>query len=155
MPDPKACDVLAVSVCSPVRERLLFRTFLLHIHGGGKVQRTKHSAIETRPRLAQAVEAVADAVRRHGVGALVVDPVLVATSGDSLAGAEVAAAIVERLFPLATVVTPNIPEASVMLGTHCWSTAISLQGQLWCSAAVLGARAGRMPPPAARASLRM
>ena len=66
--------------------------------------------------LVQAVEAVADAVRAHSVAALVVDPVLVATSGDSLAGAEVAAAIVELLFPLATVVTPNIPEASVMLG---------------------------------------
>jgi hydroxymethylpyrimidine/phosphomethylpyrimidine kinase len=62
------------------------------------------------------VEAVADVVRAHRVGALVVDPVLVATSGDSLAGADVADAIVERLFPLATVVTPNIAEASVMLG---------------------------------------
>ena len=55
-------------------------------------------------------------MRAHSVRAVVVDPVLVATSGDSLAGAEVAAAIVRHLFPLATVVTPNIPEASVMLG---------------------------------------
>ena len=62
------------------------------------------------------MEAVAHAVRVHQVTSLVVDPVLVATSGDSLAGNDVAAAIVEQLFPLATVVTPNIPEASVMLG---------------------------------------
>ena len=68
----------------------------------------------------QAVEAVADAVRAHRVKGLVVDPVLVATSGDSLAGADVADAIVERLFPLATVVTPNIAEASVMLGARWW-----------------------------------
>ena len=37
------------------------------------------STMTVRVRLLQAVEAVADAVRRHGVGALVVDPVLVAT----------------------------------------------------------------------------
>ena len=45
-----------------------------------------------------------------------VDPVLVATSGDTLAGLEVSEAIKRRLFPLATVITPNVPEASAMLG---------------------------------------
>jgi hypothetical protein len=48
---------------------------------------------------------------------LVVDPVLVATSGDALAAGEVPRAVLELLFPLATVVTPNVPEASVLLGT--------------------------------------
>ena len=44
----------------------------------------------------QAVHAVADALQRHKVTALVVDPVLVATSGDSLAESDVAQAIVDR-----------------------------------------------------------
>ena len=55
------------------------------------------------------MEAVAHAVRVHQVTSLVVDPVLVATSGDSLAGNDVAAAIVEQLFPLATVRDPQHP----------------------------------------------
>ncbi|KAL3147596.1 hypothetical protein ABBQ38_014648 [Trebouxia sp. C0009 RCD-2024] len=65
---------------------------------------------------AEAVEAVAEQVQRHQVSALVVDPVLVATSGDSLAGSEVAQALKTHLFPLATVITPNLPEASALLG---------------------------------------
>ena len=44
----------------------------------------------------QAVEAVAEAVQRHGVGTLVVDPVLVATSGDSLAASDVVHALIDR-----------------------------------------------------------
>ena len=63
----------------------------------------------------QAVKAVAAMVQSHGVMQLVVDPVLVATSGDSLASSEVAAALKQHLFPLATVITPNLPEASALL----------------------------------------
>ena len=66
----------------------------------------------------QAVKAVADAVRSHKVSTLVVDPVLVATSGDSLAGSEVAEALKTHLFPLATIITPNLPEASALLGNQ-------------------------------------
>ena len=47
---------------------------------------------------------------------LVVDPVLVSTSGHSLAETDVCAAIREHLLPLATVLTPNIAEASALLG---------------------------------------
>lgn len=66
----------------------------------------------------EAVMAVADAVRAHKVSTLVVDPVLVATSGDSLAGSEVAHALKMHLFPLATIITPNLPEASALLGNR-------------------------------------
>ncbi|DBB00982.1 TPA: hypothetical protein ACH3X1_000888 [Trebouxia sp. C0004] len=66
----------------------------------------------------EAVLAVADAVRAHKVSTLVVDPVLVATSGDSLAGSEVAQALKTHLFPLATIITPNLPEASALLGNR-------------------------------------
>ena len=66
--------------------------------------------------LVQAVKAVGEQVQRHKVSALVVDPVLVATSGDSLAASEVVQALKAHLFPLATVITPNLPEASALLG---------------------------------------
>lgn len=62
------------------------------------------------------VEAVAEAVRRFGVRPLVVDPVMVAKSGDPLLAKEAAAALKERLFPLADLVTPNRPEAEALLG---------------------------------------
>ncbi len=46
----------------------------------------------------------------------VMDPVMVATSGDRLQSAEALAALKTRLLPLATVITPNIPEAELLLG---------------------------------------
>ena len=57
------------------------------------------------------VETVAEAVRRHGITNLVVDPVMVAKSGDRLLREEAIQSICNHLIPLAAVVTPNIPEA--------------------------------------------
>ncbi|EIE20255.1 hypothetical protein COCSUDRAFT_2352, partial [Coccomyxa subellipsoidea C-169] len=65
---------------------------------------------------AEVVEAVADRIVEHRVSCLVVDPVLVSTSGHSLGDSDVARALVDRLFPLATMITPNLPEASAILG---------------------------------------
>ena len=62
------------------------------------------------------VATVADGIRRHGIANLVVDPVMVAKSGDRLLRAEAIATICERLIPLAAVVTPNIPEAEDLTG---------------------------------------
>ncbi|MDF2114205.1 bifunctional hydroxymethylpyrimidine kinase/phosphomethylpyrimidine kinase [Roseiarcaceae bacterium H3SJ34-1] len=61
------------------------------------------------------VEMVADRLRAHGARNIVLDPVLVATSGDSLGAPDVVDAMKRHLFPLASVVTPNVPEA-VRLG---------------------------------------
>ncbi len=47
---------------------------------------------------------------------VVLDPVLVATSGDSLAGEGVKSAMIEHLFPLCALLTPNLPEAEVLCG---------------------------------------
>lgn len=66
----------------------------------------------------QAVEAVADELSgfsMHERPHIVVDPVLMATSGDALAEPGVAQAVLQHLFPLATVVTPNIDEARMLL----------------------------------------
>ena len=47
---------------------------------------------------------------------VVVDPVMVAKSGDALLDRQAVGALVEALLPLATVITPNLPEAAVLLG---------------------------------------
>jgi hydroxymethylpyrimidine/phosphomethylpyrimidine kinase len=65
---------------------------------------------------ADLVHVVADAMRRHRPRFLVLDPVMVAKSGDRLLQADAVAALRDSLLPLATVVTPNLPEAGDLLG---------------------------------------
>jgi len=64
---------------------------------------------------ASLIAAVADALAHRGLP-LVVDPVMVASSGAALLQPEAVGALVARLFPLATVVTPNLPEARALTG---------------------------------------
>jgi len=65
---------------------------------------------------AEIIAAVAEALARHGVRTLVVDPVMVAKSGDPLLAAEARDALITRLLPHALVVTPNLHEAGVLAG---------------------------------------
>lgn len=60
------------------------------------------------------IEVVADRLRHHGLCTLVVDPVMVAKSGDRLLRADAMQALRTRLLPLALLVTPNILEAAVL-----------------------------------------
>jgi hydroxymethylpyrimidine/phosphomethylpyrimidine kinase len=62
------------------------------------------------------VVAVADAVREHKISNLVVDPVFVSKHGDPLLHASAVEALRSELIPLATIITPNIPEAEGLLG---------------------------------------
>ena len=62
------------------------------------------------------VEAVAAAIRRQALPNVVVDPVMVAKSGDHLLATEAVNAVRRALLPVARVVTPNIPEAEVLVG---------------------------------------
>ena len=66
---------------------------------------------------AEIVEAIAAALVRNGARNIVVDPVMVATSGSELASNEAVVALREKLVPLATVITPNVPEAEVLFGS--------------------------------------
>ena len=66
----------------------------------------------------EVVSVVADAIRRHRITNVVLDPVMVATSGDRLIVPETAQALVNELFPLATVITPNLDEAALLLGRN-------------------------------------
>jgi hydroxymethylpyrimidine/phosphomethylpyrimidine kinase len=65
---------------------------------------------------AETVEAVVEALDLVGAAPVVVDPVMVAESGAVLLDEDARRALVERLLPLATVVTPNIPEARALTG---------------------------------------
>lgn len=64
---------------------------------------------------AETVEAVADALGDHA-GPVVLDPVMVATSGDALIDDAAVAALSARLIPRATLLTPNLPEAARLTG---------------------------------------
>jgi len=63
------------------------------------------------------IEAVQECIKRNKLAPYVCDPVMVSKSGASLLKPEAKAALIERLFPLATVVTPNLHEAAELLGT--------------------------------------
>ena len=62
------------------------------------------------------VQVVAASLRKHGITRIILDPVLRATSGASLGGDDTAQAMMKELFPIASLVTPNLEEASLLLG---------------------------------------
>lgn len=63
----------------------------------------------------QIVAVVADTLKRFGPAYVVLDPVMVATSGDALITPQTQEEIVKALFPLATVITPNLDELSLLV----------------------------------------
>ena len=67
---------------------------------------------------ASIIEVVADRMEAWGIANIVVDPVMVAKSGDALLQPTAIRTLVKRLLPLALIVTPNIPEAEVLSGKH-------------------------------------
>ncbi len=69
----------------------------------------------------EALRSVVKKLGEHEAPSVVVDPVLVATSGDKLTGDQVAEMIIKELLPLATVVTPNIHEAEILSGQRITS----------------------------------
>ena len=71
------------------------------------------------------IEAVAGLLEEYSVKRVVLDPVMVATSGDRLMQAEAVEILKDLLLPAATLLTPNIPEAELLLGR-----AISSEDQL-------------------------
>ena len=63
------------------------------------------------------------------LGTIVLDPVMVATSGDMLMGEDAMTVMRERLLPLADVLTPNIPEAALLLGANPATDADEMRAQ--------------------------
>ena len=78
------------------------------------------------------VSAVAAALRRHDAGPLVVDPVIVSSSGAHLLDDDGVTALARELLPLAHVVTPNLPEAETLTGKsiRSWDDAKDAARQL-------------------------
>ena len=69
------------------------------------------------------IRTIADRLRHYDAKNIVVDPVMVATSGSSLMKTDAVQTLIEALLPIATVVTPNIPEAQVLSGMEIRSAA--------------------------------
>jgi hydroxymethylpyrimidine/phosphomethylpyrimidine kinase len=65
---------------------------------------------------ADTVRTVAAALQRHGLRRVVLDPVMIATSGAKLIDDQAIEVLVRELFPLAAVVTPNLDEAALLVG---------------------------------------
>lgn len=65
---------------------------------------------------AEVIHAVAERLAHYNVSNIVLDPVMVAKSGDRLLQEEAVDALRQALIPLVTVITPNLPEAGVLLG---------------------------------------
>ena len=93
-----------------------------------------------------AIEVIADRLGKHPEIKKVVDPVMVATSGARLVAEEAVAALKRHLLPLATLVTPNLPEAEALLGlpageptaAHAAELARALHARYGCAVLVKG-----------------
>lgn len=100
--------VSAVHPCPPD----VLREQVLQVLRFYPVKAIKTGMLFDAPTLRATVAALAD----HGAIPLVVDPVMVASSGARLLQPDAAEALVRELIPLATVVTPNLDEAEILLG---------------------------------------
>lgn len=89
---------------------------------------------------ADIIAAVADSLRAYPAIPLVLDPVMVATSGDRLLAEDAIQTLIETLMPLATIITPNLHEAAVLLNTTV-ATNLEQMEQQGTQILALGARA--------------
>ena len=74
------------------------------------------------------IEVIADRLRFYNATPVVLDPVMVATSGARLIDEDAIESLTKTLFPLATLVTPNIPEAEILWGQSITDVASMLAG---------------------------
>ncbi|MGE0100329.1 MAG: bifunctional hydroxymethylpyrimidine kinase/phosphomethylpyrimidine kinase [Hydrogenophaga sp.] len=94
------------------------------------------------------VRTVAWALKQYGVRRVVLDPVMVATSGDRLIAPETVQVLVDELFPLATVVTPNLDEAALLLGrpiTQADELEVAARDLMTMGAAAVLLKGGHLP----------
>lgn len=88
---------------------------------------------------AEIITAIADRLRFYNADNVVIDPVMVSTSGSSLMNNDAQSALIGELFPLGTLITPNIPEAEEHSGMEIKSEAdmIAAAEKINCKCAVL------------------
>jgi len=93
------------------------------------------------------MEAIANRLQYHKAGNIVVDPVMVATSGSSLMRPDAVRTLMEKLLPIACLVTPNIPEAEILSGMkigekkHMENAAKAIGEKCGCAVLVKGGHA--------------
>ncbi|WP_111642984.1 bifunctional hydroxymethylpyrimidine kinase/phosphomethylpyrimidine kinase [Marinimicrobium alkaliphilum] len=78
---------------------------------------------------AEIILAVVEALKPYGAIPLVVDPVMVATSGDRLLADDAIDTLIAQLLPRATLVTPNLPEAATLLGEPVATSRAAIEHQ--------------------------
>ena len=83
------------------------------------------------------IQVIAERLKHYGARNIVVDPVMVATSGARLIQSDAISAMTEALLPLSTLVTPNIPEAEILSGTT-----VSDKADMQKAAEMIGERYG-------------
>lgn len=66
----------------------------------------------------QTIEAVSFSIKKHSPANVVLDPVMVSTSGHDLLSTDAKESLLKLLFPMAHLITPNIPEAECLTGIH-------------------------------------
>ena len=76
---------------------------------------------------------IAERLRYYGAKNIVLDPVMVATSGSALIKTDAVQTLIEELLPISTLVTPNIPEAQVLSGIS-----IKSKEDMLCAARLIG-----------------
>lgn len=111
-----AQNSLGVTAVHPVPGPFI-REQLQAVQGDMKPVAAKTGMLPT----AEIVATVADELDRTGHGALVVDPVMISTTGHRLIDENAAAALVADLFPIATLITPNLHETAAILGREVGS----------------------------------
>ena len=86
------------------------------------------------------IETVTAGLRKHGVEKVVLDPVMVAESGDPLLAEDAVSSLVKHLFPLASLITPNLHEAARLLNQDMAETNEAMEQQA-AALQALGAKA--------------
>jgi len=104
-----AHGVVGVEAVTPQTLRLQLETLLDNL----RVDAVKIGMLANRAIL----ETVVDVLRRYTPPNIVLDPVLVSSSGTPLLEADAIGTMVEKLFPLCTLITPNLDETNTLLGT--------------------------------------
>ena len=83
---------------------------VLHGWCSGRVSKCLRAQSNMSPTVVKVCAAV------HAIGHVVIDPVMVASSGDPLIADDAVGSFKTELFPLASIITPNLPEAGHLLG---------------------------------------
>ena len=118
-----ACAVTAVVVQNTTGVRRLPRSGADHRRPDRRgVRRHRRTGCQDRhAQLLEVIRTVRDSLTHYGARNIVLDPVMVATSGDRLIEESAVNSLMTELIPMARVITPNIPEAEILAGTKITS----------------------------------